>query len=246
MKKVFSVAICDDEVSVLDVIAGATRNAFSGQGVRAEIESFSSVSALEKAMESKTYDLLLLDIELPKEDGIHFGKRLGKMSHAPDIVFVSSREDRMYDAFAVHPFGFVRKSHFLKDIVEVVQAYIADRGQENAKFLLLQVRGQTMSLPISGIRYIEGSRKNQLVYLDGQEEPLQVTLSMKKLEEDLASRGFLRVHSGYLVNYRYIRSLGTSEITLTDGNIVPVSRRKFQEIKLQYMEFAAREDSYIF
>ena len=55
---------------------------------------------------------------------------------------------------------------------------------------------------------------------------------MQKLEP----HGFLRIHKGYLLNYRFIRRIGDNEVTLTSGERLPVSRRKYQEIRDAYME----------
>lgn len=60
---------------------------------------------------------------------------------------------------------------------------------------------------------------------------------MKDLEEQLADKGFLRIHKGYLVNYRFIRRLKNTEAVLTNGEELPISRLRVQEIRNQYLEF---------
>lgn len=246
MKDVIPIAVCDDDASVLGVIAGATKNAFQTHDIRADVFSFASVSDLEAAMEGREFELLLLDIDLPEEDGIRLARRLQAKRTAPDIIFVSSREERMYDAFSVHPFGFVRKSNFLQDITEVAEAYIAAKAAEPSRFFVAQSHGQTLSLPIEEIAYFEGSRRDQMIYLRGESEPIPIRLSMKKLEAELAPLGFLRVHSGYLVNYRCIRRLAADGVRLGDGRTVPISRRRYSDIRLAYMDLAAEAEAYIF
>ena len=247
MKKVFWVAVCDDDVSIFGDLSAAINQAFSQNGAEAELACYAAPAMLEKAMEKRHFDLILLDISMPKEDGIHFGDRLSRLpSGVPDIIFVSSQEERVFDAFKIHPFGFVRKSCFLRDISAVIADYVATRQDEGARSFVVNTGMDTVSLPIDAIQYFEGARKHQWVHLNGDAPPVQISLSMKQLEEDFSDRAFLRVHTGYLVNTRYIRKLGSDTVTLTDGTVLPVSRRKSVQIKLQYMEWLKQDGAHIY
>ncbi|MBR0409357.1 MAG: LytTR family transcriptional regulator [Clostridia bacterium] len=86
------------------------------------------------------------------------------------------------------------------------------------------------------LQYIEGSGKIQLAHIVGKEQPTELHKSMQELEEELTPQGFLRIHKGYLLNYRFIRRIGDNEVSLTSGELLPISRRKYQEIRDAYME----------
>lgn len=64
---------------------------------------------------------------------------------------------------------------------------------------------------------------------------------MQDLEEELAPYGFLRIHKGYLVNYRFIRRIGEKDVLLTNDERVLMSRRKEQETKRSYLELMQGE-----
>ena len=64
---------------------------------------------------------------------------------------------------------------------------------------------------------------------------------MQELEEELSGYGLLRIHKGYLLNYRFIRRIGDNEVTLTNGEKLPISRRKYQEIREAYMVLMQNE-----
>ena len=246
MKETFLTAVCDDDASVFGTVTEAAKNAFAHHGAEAEVMCFSSPAALEQEMESRSFDLIFLDIEMPEEDGIRFGERLAGMKTAPDIIFVSSREDRVFDAFRIHPFGFVRKSLFLQDIDGIIADYVRARQDDGARNFVVQTSTGTVTIPVESIQYIEGARKNQLIHTTRGDKPFIVNLTMKQLEDVFAPRAFLRVHTGYLVNYRYIRRLSNTDVILTDGTSLPVSRRKAGQIKLDYMELLKKEGSHIY
>ena len=230
------IALCDDDARALPVIAGAAESAFNAQGIQTEIYRFSSGMALLEAMEQTHFNLLLLDIEMPGMDGIAVGKKLRAMEDDIKIVYVSEAETRVFESFQVQPLGFVRKSNFLNDIAAVVELYVKTSSQEQGgNYLELSTRSGLLSLKSKQVRYIEGSRNYQLLYMDGKKEPIEVKMTMERLEEMTEPYGFIRVHKGYLVNYLYIQRISTGEVTLLDGTEIPIGRSKVGEVKVKYL-----------
>lgn len=122
MKKI-RVAVCDDEENVGEIVSGTAVAAFAKKGIAADVETFVSSSALLRRFGDVVFDLMFLDIDMPGTDGIALGEKLRKMNNGTDIIYVSNREDRVFDALKVRPFGFVRKSNFIGDITEAVTRY---------------------------------------------------------------------------------------------------------------------------
>lgn len=234
---ILKIAVCDDEESALEIICGAVGTAFRSQKSEADIEKFSSVQGLEERMITQKFDLLLLDIKLRNDDGIEFGRRLRKKKDDTQIIFISSCSERVFDAFSVHPFGFIRKSHFLKDITDVISSFIESRQSGRNSSIVLKVKDSTFTISIHDIIFIEGMRKYQLIYTRGREEPIQIQNSMESLEQQLSDHGFLRIHKGFLVNCRFIKLIGGHEVELSDGRLIPISRRKAQEARDYFLAF---------
>ncbi len=230
------VALCDDDAKALPVIAGAAESAFQEKGIYTDIQRFNSGKALLQAMEQTRFHIVLLDIEMPGMDGIAVGKRLRELGDGTHIVYVSEAESRVFESFLVQPLGFVRKSNFLNDIAAVVELYVKTCSQdERGDYLEFQTRSGLLTLKSRQIRYIEGSRNYQLLYLEGQKEPTEVKMTMDKLEEATRTHSFIRIHKGYLVNYRCIQRISASAVTLLDGTQLPIGRSKAAEVKSKYL-----------
>ncbi len=230
------VALCDDDAKALPVIAGAAESAFQEKGIYTDIRRFNSGRALLQAMEQTRFHIVLLDIEMPGMDGIAVGKRLRELGDGTHIVYVSEAESRVFESFLVQPLGFVRKSNFLNDIAAVVELYVKTCSQdERGDYLEFQTRSGLLTLKSRQIRYIEGSRNYQLLYLEGQKEPTEVKMTMDKLEEATRTHSFIRIHKGYLVNYRCIQRISASAVTLLDGTQLPIGRSKAAEVKSKYL-----------
>ncbi len=233
MSKVISVAVCDDDETMLPIIAGVVQATFPAEG--ATVETFSSAKQFCDRMEEKGFDLLFLDIDMPETDGIELGLKLRNAKRNIDIVYVSEREDRVFESFKVHPFGFVRKRNFLKDIRSVAKLWLDSREAVPAdKFVIEGTKG-SLAVQLSEIIYIESMKKTQYVHIKGVEEPFEASSSLEKFLELFSGYGFLQPHKSFLVNYIYIRYIDKNEITLTTGEFIPVSRRRLEILREEYM-----------
>ena len=233
-------AVCDDEEVALSAISGALVNVFEKNRAEVSVQTFAPSPDLFEKLTSEYFDAVFLDINMPKCDGIELGRRLKAQRQNLDIVYVSSAEERVFESLSVHPYGFVRKSSFLKDIAGIAKMYIAEHGDKESPMLELKLHGSILSLKTADILYVESIRDYQYIYLLGKTEPEKVRLTMDTIESQLSPHGFIRAHKGYLVNYHYIRRIDAADIILTSGVRVPVSKRKLQQVREEYMELNRR------
>lgn len=240
------IAICDDDITALSIISGALKSLLSQYEILAEIEVFSRTAALKKRVEETTFELILLDIEMPQMDGIVFGELLRRQKKEVDLIYISNREDQVFQALRNHPVGFIRKSCFMEDTRHVLQHYLEKYKEESKPCITIESRAGLQTVFTEDLIYIEGEAKYQNLYLKDGLDPLQIRRSMGDLERELIPHGFLRVHKGYLVNYRYIRLIKEKELLLTDGRQIPISRRKLQETKARYLDLMQKKGSILF
>lgn len=235
------IALCDDDRTALPVIAGAAESAFRDHGIRTELSCYQSGKVLLDALATNRFDIILLDIDMPGLDGIEVGRRVREMKNGTQIIFVSECESRVFESFEVHPLGFVRKSNFLNDIAAVVRLYIKTCVQEqNSEYMEFETRGGLLNLKIRQIRYIEGSRNYQLLYLENSGEPTEIKMTLDKLEEILEPHGFIRIHKGYLVNCQFIQRIQNTQLSLRDGTELPIGRSKMGEVKSKFLIYMGK------
>lgn len=241
------VAVCDDDQAALGIIASSLKDVFAAHGVDAVTSLFSSAVELSQVMPTRRYDLLLLDIDMPELDGITFARQLREARDKVDIMYISSREDKVFDSLRVSPVGFIRKSRFLEDMSEVVGAYLsARRDRSRQSVVVLRDHSAVYPVEVTKIAYIEGQRKQQLVHVAGQARPICLTRTMGELEEELSGEGFIRIHKGYLVNYRFIQVIDDGDAVLTTAERLPISRRKEREAKERLLELVQNNERMVF
>ena len=69
---------------------------------------------------------------------------------------------------------------------------------------------------------------------------VETNATLSNLLEMLKEYGcFYLPHRAYIVNLDYIYGLATREITMADGERVPVSRGRYKNIKTVYLDYMA-------
>ncbi len=237
MKSKYRIAICDDEQMALSVVSSAVQTIFAQNHILCETEIFNDFKSLEDRMNYRIFDLFLLDIETPTGDGIAFGKNIRALNNAAQIIYVSNRTERVFESFAASPLAFVRKRHLLEDISLALKRFIDFESSSSSddNVLVLKKCNGFGAYRINNIRYFEGNGNVQSVYLDKERDEVRCSLSY--LEEKLVPHGFCRVHRGFLVNFAFVSDIVTGGVVMQDKTLIPISRGKPREVKLQYMKY---------
>lgn len=251
MIKMLSFAACDDDDLALGTVCSSVDKMFSSCGVKVSIDKYVSPVALYDAMKSgKAYDALFLDIDMPGMSGIELAKAIKKSARTMDIIFVSNREDKVFEGLSVHPFGFVRKSNFLRDLKETLLSYIDVRIKTEAYIGVETNNNSALNkLKVSDIVYIESFRYKQIVHLaDGEE--VECHMSMEEFRKKLAEYDIISVYKSYLVNFKYVQRIDRAGIQLKypRGGVVSlnVSRDRLQQVKAMYLDYLRRMGAVLF
>ena len=59
---------------------------------------------------------------------------------------------------------------------------------------------------------------------------------------DCLPDSYYRCHSSYIVNLNYVLYLSSSKITLTDSTEIPISTKRYAQIKQEIGEWMSRKD----
>ena len=230
------VAILDDDKTALIISKGAIEQFLRDNNVPFTIDVFSASEPFLASAKEEKYQLLFLDIDVDHINGIEIGTIIKNDNPEVDIIYLSQREDLVFDTLFLHPFGFIRKSKIMQDFPSVLQLYLDthhNKEMDNSKLVITSKNGVT-NIVISDIVYVEGNKNYQTIVLKDNTS-MEVRLSMGELENQLDKKGFIRIHKGYLVNYLYIRKIVKNDVILTNNKVLPLAVKRKEEIMEKYL-----------
>ncbi|MCM1092024.1 MAG: LytTR family DNA-binding domain-containing protein [Butyrivibrio sp.] len=237
------IAVCDDEKNIRSYLTSLIRE----QDTECEIAEYASA---EEYLSSKAEcELLFLDIELKGfasgMDGMELARHIRSMGHVrqPVIIFVTGYESYVYDAFDVDAFQYLVKPVNRQKFAEVfgrVRDKLLSEAEQGKKNLVIRYAGAIKTIPLENIYYMESqSHKIMLYIMDGQKgglRRLEYYARIGELEEELQGY-FCRIHKGYLVNLSHVDEYSRTEITLTSGDRLPLSKYKYEDFVKAYLHF---------
>ena len=236
MESRISIAICDDEAAErenMEMMCRASCEERKHSEGTPDIHVFSS--GKEITASSEDYDILLLDIEMPKQDGIGIKEYFEKKRKQTRIIFTTSHKERVLEAFGKNVVSFLVKPLCKESFQKVMEKTLSDIcGQ----ILEIEENGETFMIPVKQIKYIEAQDKYTLTVTETGEHLMRRT--MKFWENTLPCQDFVRIHKSYLVNLEYFDKKG-DEVRLDKGKIVRISRLKKNMIMEKYKEFLRRK-----
>lgn len=227
--KNWKAAVCDDEILLLPQLAAVIKNAFRRRELNVDLDTYSSApELLGQIFDGNAYDIYFLDIDLPGQNGITLAKKIRAVSEKAAILFVSAKEEQVYETFQTQPLAFVRKSHFREDMEQAMDVLAQRLKKEPEPVLIFEDDlGHKIPLYLNRILYVEAQEKYQcIVGTDGRK---MVRCTISKLEKELTDQHFFRIHRGYLVNFRYVYRIDASHVVLDNGEKLPLSRHRRRE-----------------
>lgn len=218
-----TVAICEDVAAERDYLIGLLQKWEQRGGHKLQVSAFISAERFWSAYEDGFRpELLLLDVEMPGQNGMELAKKLRQLHDDTPLVFITGYSDYMaegYDVAALH--------YLLKPVSEQALERVLNRAleqlQHQRKFLLCAVDGMMQKIYFDEIQYIEVLSHTVTIHGDGGKD-YSLHMTIRELEQKLG-HDFCRCHRSFLINLARIRQLKKTDILLDSGVEIPMSRR---------------------
>ena len=227
----FKIAVCDDVASVcneLKTMITDMKNDLICKEIT--IDTFYSGEALiDNIKEENLYDLIFLDIELGKINGVEVGHIIREQmeDYVTKIIYISSKDIYDRQLFDVQPLHFLKKPIDSKKVFDDIQLAMKISEKENRNFEFKSFRN-TIKVPYRDILYFES--RGRKVFLMGTKNNYTFYGNINSLEEVLP-KFFIHPNRSYFVNYEFVTCFKFEELIMTDGSIIPISRNKRKEIR---------------
>lgn len=222
-------AVCDDSSEDLRDIAEIIKSC-DRINEDVQIDAFSNGANLLKMIDTVRYDAFFLDIDMPEMTGLDISAKIREKDAYSEIIFITVREECVFESIHFKPFRFIRKRYLKDELKNAVEALMDVIATYN--FYLDETGAK---IPISEVYYLEYEQRKIKVYT--KDEIFYIHGKVTEYENKLRAYNFIRVHSGFLVNMKYILKYRSEYVQLYNGKDIPVGRKHYTKSKEQFLRY---------
>lgn len=226
------IAICDDDEKDLHTLKNAIR-AFD-QSAQLDIYDFPHATKLLYAAKSQPFDIAILDIEMTPPNGYDIAKRLMEIKPHPVIIFLTNSMAYTLKGYGI-AFRYLTKPI---DPIQLADALTAAINEAASKRFSFSMDNTSYIIPMENIYYFEVFNHHTILHTMDSSYTFRATL--KEIVPRLPFGYFGSPHQSYVVNFNHVKTAMAKEIHLTNGEVIPVSRRKQQEFENQLRAYLRR------
>lgn len=195
---------------------------------------------LMKLMDTQPVDLIFLDIQTPKMNGIDF---LKMVKDPPMVIITTAFPSYALEGFQLNVLDYLLKpitfDRFFKsankarDYHQLVTRSADIRPQQSGQasdYFFIKCGSKYEKIFFNDILYIQGTQNYVTIYT--HKGKYLTLLYLKNLEENLDSAAFIRVHKSYIVSIDKIDGIEGNEIFIQSYSI-PISRNYREQVMQQ-------------
>ena len=229
------ILICDDDTLIIEQLQKYIESYFESNHLKCpELVSFTSGESLLADKNEK--DIVFLDIELTRMDGIRVAGILREKYPSIILVFISAYSEYYKAAFDVQPFQFLDKpvaaDRLLLTLDQVLERFVND-----TELLTFCQNRVYYSIKIGDIVYLESNKRMITAFCTSG--TYEFYDKLEHLEEYLGTRQqrFVRIHRSFLVNTNHIRTISYTCVGMSNGVELMISRDKRSRVREYYTKW---------
>ncbi|MCI9077208.1 MAG: response regulator transcription factor [Dorea sp.] len=185
---------------------------------------------------SGRYQLVILDMQMDGKNGYETARKLREADDFAVVAFISGVVLPKPEHFKVQPYRYLLKKADPEELRQDVEELLQEtKCRSLSETVEVAGDGRAWRIPVRNILCIAKAKRGSLLTI-ADEYPAKTALrSNERLEAwyaQLCAHGFEYAHSSYIVNLRSIIKITTNELTLSNGEVLNISRtcsRKFHE-----------------
>lgn len=221
-----NIAIVEDDAAQRAALCNITEKFFTGQGESVRILTFPDGGNILRSYPANL-DLILMDIDMPKVDGLTAAKKIREYDRDVLLVFITNMVQYALEGYSVEAMDFIAKPLTVYGCQLSFSRVLRRLRQNRGKSISVRRGKNVFSVSTANILYAETQGHELLLHMkDGS--CMTVTESIKSFEERTREFGFFRCHTSYVVNLSAVETIGKTD-TVVAGLVLPVSKYRRSE-----------------
>lgn len=228
------IAICDDD---------ATQRAYLAETVSAWAKRNRHPAKLLQYPDAKAFffdysgqkdfDILLLDVEMPGMSGIELAKAVRGENTAVQIIFVTGYYEYFGEGFDVSALHYLIKPVDGDKLCPVLEKAVRNLTWRQRSVLVSTAQGE-IKVPLADILYVEAEKV--YVNVHTAQGSYHTRMALGKFTAQLDDT-FFKVHRSYVVGLKYVKMITRTEVVMTNGDSVPISRGMYNTVHAALIKY---------
>lgn len=233
------IAICDDDA--LDIHSLEQHLAkLSEYDLGAKILTYQDPTELvEDIRRGYRFNLIFMDMLMKPINGIDASMKIRQYDQAVPLIIVTATSEFAVDGYKVEALRYLIKPINEEELLKVVVPILQKNKFLNQQFFTFQGAEGLTRLPVGDIYYFHSDLRDiKVVSTEGSSI---FTGKISEIADNMDKFDFVRTHKSYVVNLHKIETLNAQELTLSNGEHLPVSKHRYKDIMLRYLDIVNPE-----
>ena len=217
----YHIAIVEDEVSFSTQLQEYLKQYEEENDVRFKVSVFGDGAEILEDYQP-LYDIILLDIEMPKVNGMKAAEEIRAQDADVTLMFITNMANYAIRGYEVGALDFVMKPINYYTFSMKMTRVLKRTKQKAQQDILLTLPDGVKKLNVQQIYYVEV--QNRMLYYHTDEGVFVMRGTMQSVEQMLAPYAFAKCNHWYIVNLKHVSEVKKNTAVVA-GNELEVSRR---------------------
>jgi len=238
----FRIAICDDETVFLDLEKRIIEEHLNSFDLEFKVDDYSSGSELMEKAESISYDLIMLDVEMPGIGGMKVARSLREKKIMTPIAFVSAYINYSTDGYHVQAVRYILKNQRIGMYIEECLDHILKVLDLNNRVIDLEFSIGRRRINVNDILYLQSEGNYTNYIMEGSVEICRRKIPIKRATKDLAHCDFIQISAKESVNLHRVESVGRYSVLLDNGVKLDISQKRYNDVLIAFTLYERGKD----
>ena len=200
----------------------------------------SSAALLEHACFKGAFDIYLLDIIMPNQNGVELGLSIREFDRSGRIIYLTTSPDYAVVSYRTKASDYLLKPLDKNHLFSTLDGTIEDIMRERQDYVMIKTKEGLRRLPLHRVVY--GELASRCVRYHLSDGSVIESMSLRGSFQDavaplLENRRFILCATSFVVNLHFVEMIGSSTLRLTDGGTLSVSRALRKEAASRWLDY---------
>ena len=228
------ILICDNNHSQVELLKKAVPELLREP---CRVTACYSAGELRVRCENYSPQIVLLDILLDNENGIPIARELFPKSSGTAVIFISGYQEYCFDVYEADHVYFLSKPIERAQLQKALEKAVSAVRTELPAFSVF-VNRNLQKIHLRDVVSIESFYGKLRIHL--WNESIECHSSISELPESVTDH-MIHCHKSFLANPDYIRTLDGRSFRMANGQVVPISRSRYQESRSVFLRYCCKK-----